>query len=267
MNPELLVVMPVFNEQDSLAEVVSEWVTALDKLGVSYLLFAIDDGSTDRSGAVLQRLSETYGDRLEVHARRNRGHGQSCLEGYRVAIDRRIPWILQIDSDGQCDPRYFRDLWSRREDAEVVYGYRRRRDDGLQRKVVSLALRSGLLLLCGVNCVDANVPYRLMRSDTVASVIDGIPDEFHLANVALAVLLRRVGAIERRTPIRFRARSGGEPSVKLAKFGSRGLELFRQLRGLEPMAIDPDVLKRMDLPRPFEPGPVRPHDPVWSRAA
>jgi hypothetical protein len=75
------------------------------------------------------------------------------------------------------------------------------------------------------------VPYRLMRTARLQKVVDRIPPEFFLANIALAVLLRRDhswrhGSVR----IGFRERFGGEPSVPFRKFGVRASELHRQLR-------------------------------------
>jgi hypothetical protein len=90
---------------------------------------------------------------------------QTCLEGYRQAAAMGAAYVLQIDSDGQCDPRYFSSLWRLREQFTVVNGVRATRDDGLARVFVSRVL---LLLLVAfrVNCRDANSPYRLMMTDS-----------------------------------------------------------------------------------------------------
>ncbi len=162
---ELLVVLPVFNEQASIRKVVVEWMLELENWTDDFLFLAINDGSKDGTAAALARLKMQFGERLEVHERENRGHGQTCLEGYRLACERGFKYVLQIDSDGQCDPQYFFRFWRDRDRYDVIYGRRARRDDGLRRKVASLVLKLALLIRCGVHCEDANVPYRLMRTD------------------------------------------------------------------------------------------------------
>ena len=99
--------------------------------------------------------------------------------------------------------------------------------------LASVVLKITLALTCRTLCVDANVPYRLMRTTALREHVERIPADFFLANVALAVLLRRDSTIrEGRVPIRFRERYGGEPSVPLGKFGNKAAELVRQLRTL-----------------------------------
>lgn len=230
--PQLLVVMPVFNEQEAVRRVVLEWFRELDDWTEDFIFLAIDDGSRDATAAVLHGLQRRLGPRLEVLSRPNRGHGQSCLQGYRIACERNIPWVLQIDSDGQCDPAFFHRFWRARRECDAIHGRRWRRDDGFGRMVASQVLRLTLLACARTWCVDANVPYRLMRTDRLRPLVDCIPADFFLANVALSVLLRWSGWSQRVVPIRFRDRYAGTPSVRLAKFGAKAVELVRQVRAL-----------------------------------
>ncbi len=229
--PELLVVMPVYNEQAAVGKAVAEWFTELERWTPDFRFLIINDGSTDGTLAVLRELHGRLGARLEIVDRENRGHGQSCLQGYRIARERGVPFVFQIDSDGQCDPQFFGPVWRARDTHDVVYGHRTRRDDGWQRVVVSAVERVFLLVLFRVNCVDANVPYRLMRTASLGPALARIPATFGLSNVALSVLLRKNGTIrEGRVPIHFRARSGGEPMVRLGGFAPKAVELYRQLQ-------------------------------------
>ncbi len=230
--PELMVVMPVFNEQESIRRVVSDWMAELQRTLHNFIILVIDDGSCDGTLEILNTLQSEFGPRLEIISRENRGHGQSCLQGYRAAASRGIPHVLQVDSDGQCDPCYFPDFWNLRSEFDVIYG-KRTREDGLRRVVASTLLRGLLHLGFGTPCVDPNVPYRLMRTRSCAATFDAIPKDFFLANIALAVLLRKSSKINHAAvPIRFRERLGGEPSVPLSKFALKAVELCSQLRSL-----------------------------------
>jgi len=231
--PELLVVMPVYNEQASVRNVVFEFFQEIDNRTGSFVFLALDDGSTDDTPAILARLRTQFGDRFEVVRHENQGHGQTCLTGYRLAAERGIPFILQIDSDGQCDPQYFFRFWRQREELDVIYGMRAKRDDGVRRILATMMLR--LFLLAGFQtlCWDANVPYRLMRTETIRPFLPRIPARVELANIGLAVLLKRDPAIRHGyVPIHFRERYGGEPRVKLSLFGRKAVELYRDLRSM-----------------------------------
>jgi dolichol-phosphate mannosyltransferase len=228
--PELLVVMPVYNEQAIVRKTVMEWFHEIENWTEDFVLLAINDGSTDGTRNVLERLQRQLGARIEILDQPNRGHGQSCIEGYRIAAERNIPFVFQIDSDGQCDPQYFFRLWRERLTHDVVYGRRTRRADGLRRTLVSWVLRAVLLFGFGVNCVDPNVPYRLMRTAAIAPLLETIPRDFALANVALAMLLRkRRGVSHASIAIHFRERYGGEPTVPFARFGAEAIKLYHQV--------------------------------------
>lgn len=230
---ELLVVLPVHNEQESIGAVISDWTAALDRTKADYAILAIDDGSTDGTAVALLQLKLQYSPRLRVITQPNLGHGQSCLKGYRYAESVGAQRVLQIDSDGQCDPQFFPSLWELRHRCDVVYGERAHRDDGFARVVVSGTLRWMLRLAFRVDCCDANVPYRLMRTDVIQNAVARIPAGFHLANVALALLLAQDQAVTHGfVPIRFRRRHGGEPSVRWWAFARRGVELYFDLRAL-----------------------------------
>jgi dolichol-phosphate mannosyltransferase len=227
---ELAVIIPVYNERDSIQKVIQEWIQELEKWCQHFIIVAINDGSHDDSLAILRQLQNKIEKRLHVISRPNRGHGQTCLEGYQHAARLGADYVFQIDSDGQCDPRYFSHFWHARDKSLVVSGIRTSRDDGWQRVVISKTLRSMLRLAFRVNCPDANVPYRLMQTDAIQNVVKQIPDDFHLANVALAVLLKRDKSITHTfIPIGFRQRYGGEPSVKPRLFGRKAIELYREM--------------------------------------
>ena len=228
-----MIVMPVFNEQASVRKVVMEWFQEVQNWTENFVFFAINDGSQDDTLQTLLRLRKQLGERLEVRDQANIGHGQSCLIGYREACARRIPYVFQIDSDGQCDPQYFFRFWRERFRFNVIYGQRTKREDGWRRVVASYILRVTLLLIARVDCVDANVPYRLMDTSHLKQILERIPRDFFLANVALAVLLRREASWRHGSvSIRFRERYGGEPSVQLGKFGEKARELAAQLHQL-----------------------------------
>lgn len=224
----LHVVLPVYDEEASIERVCAEWLPVLRASGAELRLRAVNDGSRDRSLELLRRIAERNPE-LEVTDQANRGHGASCVAGYRAAIASGADWILQIDSDGQCDPRHFPALWAARHEHCVVFGHRRRRDDGWARWGISRAVSVVGWIAAGTWVRDANVPYRLVRSDLLARALEGFPESFHLANVLLAIRLQRLAGIHW-VPIGFRVRHGGTPSIRAGSFLRQGRRLLAELR-------------------------------------
>jgi len=228
---DLAVVLPVYNEQASIESVLLEWFPAVAAVTERFVFLIFDDGSSDRTPLLLEELRARLGARLEIFRHVNRGHGQTCLEGYREALRRGARWVLQIDSDGQCDPRFFAEMWRSRETFDVIYGVRTRRDDGFRRALVSRVLCLFVLVTCGTWLPDPNVPYRLMRGRVLEPQLGRVPDSFSLVNVAMALLLKRDPVCRHHyVPIRFRDRCGGEPTVRYGTFAHKAIELRGDIR-------------------------------------
>jgi dolichol-phosphate mannosyltransferase len=230
----LYVVMPIYNEQASIGGVVREWKECLDKVAPEHRILILNDGSKDNTAQVLADLAAATPG-VEVINKPNSGHGRTCIMGYGEAIQRGARWIFQIDSDGQCDPRYFAAAWEKRGQYAAVYGKRMDRDDGAARKVISFFCRLATHIATGVNVRDPNVPYRLMRADILKPAIVDFPQDFGLANILVSVIVQKgLGSRMGFIPIGFRDRTGGEPSVKWGKFVTEGMKLYTALLTKRP---------------------------------
>jgi dolichol-phosphate mannosyltransferase len=227
--PELVLFVPVYNEQGAIVPVLTEWRAELERTVGSgrFAILVVDDGSTD---ATPEKLAALDWPELRVHRHSNRGHGQSCLAGYIEAAGMGATFIFQIDSDGQCDPVGFSRVWERRNNAAAIYGRRVSRDDGRARRVISAVLRMSLKIARRTRLNDTNVPFRLYRASLAAAAARRVPADFNLANIAIAILLEPQGFEE--VPIHFRDRIGGQASVRLWGFAPKALRLHRDLLNL-----------------------------------
>jgi dolichol-phosphate mannosyltransferase len=224
---DLCVVMPVYNESESIEQVVTEWRDELERLAIDHRFLLVDDGSTDDTADVLRQLAERFST-VSVLTKANSGHGQTCVYGYRAAIDQSANWILQIDGDGQCDPCFFERFWSVRTEGKAVQGFRRRRDDGLTRVLISQLLSVVVFLLSGRMIKDLNVPYRLMDGRTLKAVVDKIPADFQLPNVLVSYIYSVDYAIEW-IAIGFRRRFAGHSHLNKSKLIGLAMQLIRQM--------------------------------------
>jgi dolichol-phosphate mannosyltransferase len=227
----LAVVIPVFNEEANIAVVTAEWMAALDRnVGPGYEILLLNDGSTDGTAAVLDRIASEAGDRVRVVHKGNSGHGRTCRAGYELALASGAEWVLQIDSDGQCDPVFFEKVWAARAEGNCVFGERVRRDDGQGRVMVSTFCRWAVRLRTGMALRDPNVPYRLIHAPILSRALNRVPPEVDLQNVAIAVAIARDPEARcRYIPIHFRARQGGINSLNYQRIIKLGLHLLRDL--------------------------------------
>ncbi len=226
---DLIIIVPVYNEEVSIERMIHEWVPQLRQLKASAKIYVLNDGSKDQTQEKLLALKSQYPGELEIFEHANRGHGQTCRRGYMLALEAKAAWILQIDSDGQCDARYLAEFWQSRLRHKVIYGLRTSRADGELRRYISRIVSLVVFAGTGTWVKDANVPYRLIDRSILADVITKVPEDFYLANVLLTALLQKASPIFW-IPIHFRDRFGGSPSVKVSQFAKHGLTLLLQLR-------------------------------------
>jgi dolichol-phosphate mannosyltransferase len=231
----LAIVVPVFNESATIESVVGSWMHQLDKQGVDYQFILLNDGSSDSTIEVLKRLEGIHSKRIIVVDKTNSGHGRTCRLGYDAAVaSPYVEWILQIDSDGQCDPAYFPQFWMQRDHADCVFGKRVQRDDGLSRAFTSKLCQLGAALLSGRGMMDPNVPYRLIRRDIMDNALKRIPASFNIHNVALTFILKKTPDVRWvYVPIRFRERQGGSNSINLMNVVHWGTDMLLELRKLK----------------------------------
>jgi glycosyltransferase involved in cell wall biosynthesis len=229
-NIDLAVAIPVYNEAAIVARVLDEWLDEIGRTTIEYRVFIVDDGSTDETLRILRDAEQKIGDRLSVVTKTNSGHGRTCRVAYQCALESGARWILQIDSDGQCDPAFFPEFWRRRTDADCVFGVRVQREDGAIRHLISTGCRLLVALATGRDLKDANVPYRLIRRDALARAVTKIPADFDLQNIALTLVLKRDTSLKwAYVPIRFRARETGSNSMNLRKISGLGFRMLRQI--------------------------------------
>lgn len=133
---DITVLLPVFNERDNLERLFGEIKTSLDPLGKTYEVLFVDDGSTDGSRAVLEKLEADYPQARTLEFDGNFGQSAALGAGFR---DARGEVIVTLDSDGQNDPCDIPKLLEVLESksADAVCGYRAKRNDSFSKRITS----------------------------------------------------------------------------------------------------------------------------------
>jgi len=136
---EVTVVLPVFNEKDSIEPLMSEIRESLEPLGKTYEVLFVDDGSGDGSVEVLRRLREKYDNVRLIELERNSGQSAALGAGFKAASGK---IIVTLDSDGQNDPTDIVRVLEPidKKEADAVCGVRiHRRDSWTKRKTSQFA--------------------------------------------------------------------------------------------------------------------------------
>jgi glycosyltransferase involved in cell wall biosynthesis len=213
---KIYIVIPAYNEEANIETVACEWHEIVAQIGAESRLLIVDDGSKDSTYSKLQDLQPELPQLMSV-SKANGGHGAAVLFAYNYALEHDADYVFQTDSDGQTLPKEFWDPWENREDYDIQIGFRKGRQDGFLRVVVTKTLKLVLFLQFGLKITDANTPFRLMSATSLKEVIHKVPKDHNLANVVLTVLYHRGKKRIRYFPITFRPRQGGVNSINILK--------------------------------------------------
>ncbi len=125
--PSLSCVMPAFNEESTLDRVVPEVIAAMRQLSPKVELVVVNDGSSDTTEAVLDRLTQSHPELVTLHLSRNFGKEAALSAGIDAAAGE---VLVLMDADGQHPPSLMKEMLDHwRQGADVVYAVRSTRHD------------------------------------------------------------------------------------------------------------------------------------------
>jgi glycosyltransferase involved in cell wall biosynthesis len=181
--PELSVVVPLYNEEGSLQQLVEKLLAAIRPLGIPFELVLVDDGSRDATPHHLSRLAAEVPELVAVLLRRNYGQTAAMAAGFDSS---RAPIIVTLDGDLQNDPADIPLLLDTLEEGyDLVSGWRHERQDGaLNRLLPSLIANRLIASVTGVRLHDYGCSLKAYRREVVADM--NLYGELHRFLPALA---------------------------------------------------------------------------------
>uniref|UniRef100_UPI0040575EB6 glycosyltransferase family 2 protein n=1 Tax=Acetatifactor sp. TaxID=1872090 RepID=UPI0040575EB6 len=229
---KLYIVMPAYNEEANIVDVVKEWYPVLEGKDEKSRLVIADGGSKDNTLNILYDLQKEY-PKLEVFSKPGTDHGTKLIFLYDYAIKQKADYIFQTDSDGQTNPEEFGQFWDLRNEYDAIMGNRSDREDGKSRVLVENVLRFVLWIFFGAKTPDANAPFRLMKSELVEKYIYRMPEDFNLPNAILAACFSKFNEKVKYLYVSFRPRQGGKNYMnvkRIIKIGWDSIGNFMKLR-------------------------------------
>lgn len=225
----LIVIMPVYNEQDAIAAVLEKWVSVLSSIPFEHgwQIHVYDDGSKDHTAGILTVCAERYPGKIIVHEKSNSGHGPTVLQGYRENTPK-AEWLFQVDSDDEMGPEEFPVLWNHHRDFDFLAGNRKGRKQNCSRKIITLVSRTCIRLLYGKTIRDVNVPYRLMKTKVFSDIYNMIPYNTFAPNVIIAGLAAKQKIPFFEMDVRQQERKTGTVSIKSWKLWKSAAKAFFQ---------------------------------------
>lgn len=167
MNKSLSIVIPTYNERESLAELVTALKEVLKSQNKWEVLF-IDDGSTDDSIELLTKVVTSESNFKLIQLHRNYGKSAALAEGFKVAEG---DYIITMDADLQDDPKEIPNLISKLEEGyDLVTGWKKNRKDPWTKRFPSKIANFVTGLITGVKVHDMNCGLKIYRRAVVKSI-------------------------------------------------------------------------------------------------
>ncbi|MCC6612477.1 MAG: glycosyltransferase family 2 protein [Anaerolineae bacterium] len=166
----LSVVIPVYNEEQSLQLLFERLTESLAPLGLAYEIVFVDDGSSDSSLQILRQLVAEHATVVLLEQRRNFGKSAALNAGFSLA---RGDAIITMDADLQDDPEGIRTLLERLgEGYDLVTGWRvnRWKNDPLTKTIPSRIANSTTRIMSGIPLHDMNSGFKCYRAEVVRNI-------------------------------------------------------------------------------------------------
>lgn len=201
---DVSVVVPVYNEVESLPHLIEAIASAIQPSGLSYQIICVDDGSSDNSADLLKQLAGSRDDLCAVLLRRNYGQTAAMSAGFDRATGRAI---VTLDGDLQNDPADIPMLLDKlNEGYDLVSGWRKNRQDNTISRLIPSKIANWLIgRVTGVTLHDYGCSLKAYKSELVADL--NLYGELHRFLPALAFI---EGARIAEIPVRHHARRFGQ---------------------------------------------------------
>jgi glycosyltransferase involved in cell wall biosynthesis len=157
----LSVVLPAYNEEHVIAMTVHDVLTRLDRWGIDYEIIVINDGSKDRTAALVAEISTVHPQVRLINHVTNQGYGAALDSGF-AAASKSLTFFM--DSDGQFAIEELRSFFSFIDTYDAVIGYRLNRQDTWMRKLNAWGWKFLVRLVLGVSVRDIDCAFKLLHT-------------------------------------------------------------------------------------------------------
>jgi glycosyltransferase involved in cell wall biosynthesis len=165
---DLSVVIPLYNEQDSLEELVTSISQHVNGLNLNYEIILIDDGSNDKSLQVLKSLKIKFPQIKILSFRKNYGKSAALSEGFKIATGK---IVITMDADLQDDPAEISNLITRINSGyDMVSGWKKKRHDPWRKIIPSKFFNLTTAFLSGIKIHDFNCGLKAYRQEVIKEI-------------------------------------------------------------------------------------------------
>ena len=167
---DLSIVISLFNEEESLPELISWIETVMDREGYSYEILMVDDGSRDGSWKIIKDLSEKNQSIRGISFRRNYGKSAALYHGFKAAEGK---VVITMDADLQDSPEEIPELYRMvtEEGYDIVSGWKKQRfDNKITKNIPSKLYNATARWVTGIKLHDMNCGLKAYRNEVVKNI-------------------------------------------------------------------------------------------------
>ena len=218
---DISVVVPLFNEEDSLSELTS-WIDKVMQLhNFSYEVILVDDGSRDGSWKVVEQIAAENNNIKGIQFRRNYGKSAALFEGFDAVIG---DVVITMDADLQDSPEEIPDLYKMimKDDFDLVSGWKKKRYDPITKTIPTKLFNSATRQLSGIKLNDFNCGLKAYKRNVVKTI--EVYGEMHRY---IPVLAKQAGFVNiGEKVVEHQARKHGTSKFGLERFVNGFLDLM-----------------------------------------
>jgi glycosyltransferase involved in cell wall biosynthesis len=217
------VFFPCYNEQDNIARTAEQALDVLEKLTADFEVIIIDDGSSDATGQIADRIADQNSRVKVVHHPTNLGYGAALQSGFKAATKK---LVFYTDGDGQFDIKEMPPLLPLIKQYDIVSCYRLNRQDNLIRKINGWAWTKLVCLLFGMKIRDIDCAFKLYKRE-IFDKIDLVSAGALIDAEILARAVRKGYTVTQRPVHHYPRRAGEQTGANLRVIFRAFKELFK----------------------------------------
>lgn len=165
---ELSIFFPFWNEEENLETVVSKAISVAQKIADKWEIIMVDDGSSDKTLEIMQKLSAKDQRLVIVSHKINRGYGAALKSGFENA---KYKYVVFNDGDGQFDFSEIDKFLPKIENADMVIGFRKKRLDHPFRHILMVLLKIWDFIFFDFRFKDIDCGFKLFRKEAIQKIL------------------------------------------------------------------------------------------------
>lgn len=186
-NITLSVFFPAYYDEKNIEKVVEAAIKVLEELKLKdYEVIIIEDGSPDKTGEVADKLAEKHSKVRVIHHEKNMGYGATLKDGF---LNAKLDYVFYSDGDNQFDLNELKKFVALIPYSDMVIGYRKKKQYSTYRKVTSLSYNYVLRYLFGIDYVDVDCAFKVIKTDLFKKIKINSVDAFIDAEILLKARL------------------------------------------------------------------------------